>query len=95
MANYATILIEQNSLHSLREGLQIGKHVLERKLSAYSNRLMQCEHAANMDTPTFLRLFEQGALDDRKDWLEWEHLAAVVKLLQKKVRDLETLRYES
>jgi hypothetical protein len=95
MPNYATILIEKSGLPSVKEGLQIGKYVLERKLSAYSNRLTQCEHAANMDTSTFLRLFEQGELDDRKDWIEWEHLATVVKLLQKKVRDLETLRYES
>lgn len=95
MPNYATILIEKSGLPSLQEGLRIGKYVMERKLSAYSKRLMQCEHAANMDTSSFLRLFEQGELDDRKDWLEWEHLAAVVNLLQKKVRDLETLRYES
>lgn len=95
MPAYATILIETSGLASLKEGLQIGKYILERKLSVYRRRLKQCEDAANMETSAFLRLFEQGELDDRKDWIEWEHLATVVNLLQKKVRDLETLRYES
>ena len=39
MPNYATIRIERSGLSSVKEGLQIGRYVLERKLSAYRNRL--------------------------------------------------------
>jgi len=95
MAPYATIMIEKHALPSVQESIAIGKHVLERKLAAYTSRLTQFEQTRKMDTLTFLRLFEHGELEDHKEWIEWEHLANVVTLLQKKIRDLEAVKYES
>ena len=43
----------------------------------------------------FKKKFGLGELGDDKEWIEWNHLANVVSLLQKKIQDLETLKYES
>ena len=95
MSNYATIMMEKHALPSVQESLSIGKQVWERKLTTYTRRLRRFETANNMDTQTFSDLFEKGELGDQKEWLEWDHFASVVRVLQKKLRDLETIRYES
>ena len=95
MDNYATIIVEKNALPSVKESIAIGKRMLERKLLTYTQKLRYFETTKNMDTPTFIRLFENGELGDQKEWIEWEYIASVVKLLQKKLNDLETLRYEA
>ncbi|MCK4486285.1 MAG: hypothetical protein KAU38_05900 [Desulfobacterales bacterium] len=48
-----------------------------------------------MDTETFTKLFGKGELGDNKEWIEWDHVASVVSLLKKKLRDLENVKYES
>ena len=48
-----------------------------------------------MDNETFKKKFNSGELGDDKEWIEWEHLVKVVSLLQKKIIDLETLKYET
>ena len=48
----------------------------------------------DMDTEIFKKKFNAGELGDDKEWIEWEHFANVVSLLQKKIIDLETLKYE-
>jgi hypothetical protein len=95
MNNYTTIMIERSALQSVQESINIGKHVLKRKLAVYADKLKHFEETMHMDTRTFMTLFEQGELGDQKEWLEWDHVASVVKALQKKLRDLETLQYES
>ena len=56
---------------------------------------MEFEKAKNMDTEIFKKKFNSGELGDNKEWIEWEHFANVVSLLQKKIIDLETLKYET
>ena len=94
MEEYATILIEKNSLSSLQESINIGKTVLERKLSVYKKKATKFEHANGMDTQTFTMSFNRGDLGGRKEWVEWEHVAAVITLLKKKLDDLKNLKYE-
>jgi len=48
-----------------------------------------------MDTEIFKKKFNSGELGDDKEWLEWEHFANVVSLLQKKLIDLETLKWKT
>ncbi|MDY6862567.1 MAG: hypothetical protein SV062_06205 [Thermodesulfobacteriota bacterium] len=95
MADYAKIMIDRNALSSLQESIDIGKQVLQRKLTAYLNKIERFEEAKGMDTATFNRLFGKGELGDNKEWIEWDHVASVVSLLKKKLYDLEKLKYES
>ncbi len=92
MADFAKVMIEKNALPSLKEGIEIGREVLEKKLQAY--RIKKFEEKKGMDTELFIKLFERGELGDDKEWIEWEHLASVTSILQKKITDLEGLRYE-
>lgn len=94
MASYSTIRFEKHALPSIQESIQLGKRMLEQKLTVCKNRLTSFEKSKQMDTVTFLRLFEQGELGDHKEWIEWEHLASVASILQKKIEDLETVQYE-
>jgi len=48
-----------------------------------------------MDAQIFKKKFNSGELGDDKEWIEWEHFTNVVSLLQKKIIDLETLKYET
>lgn len=95
MRDYAKVTVEKDALPSLQESINIGKQVLERKLVAYQNKIKGFEEAKGMDTETFTKLFGEGQLGDNKESLEWDHLASVVSLLKKKLRDLENLKYES
>ena len=95
MTEYASVLIEKDALPSFQESIEIGKEVLERKLSAYENKIAKFESSEKMDTDTFNRLFNEGKLGDNKKWFKWDHLASVVKLLNKKLHDLEKIRYEA
>jgi hypothetical protein len=95
MADYARVMIDKNALSSLQESISIGKQVLERKLVAYENKIKRFEEAKGMDAQTFNRLFGNGELGDNKEWIEWDHVASVISLLKKKIRDLENLKYES
>lgn len=94
MADYAKLVVEKAALPSLQESIHIGREVLEKKLAAYKNRIRKFEETRGMDTETFVRLFESGKLGDDKEWIEWDHFSNVVKVLQKKIHDLEGLRYE-
>ncbi len=94
MADFAKVMIEKNALPSLKEGIEIGREVLEKKLQAYKNRIKKFEEKKGMNTELFIKLFERGELGDDKEWIEWEHLASVTGILQKKITDLEGLRYE-
>jgi len=94
MEEYATILIEKNGLSSLQESINIGKQVLQRKLSVYKKKATKFEQANGMDTETFSLSFNKGDLGDSKEWLEWDHVATVISLLKKKLDDLKNLKYE-
>lgn len=91
MAEFASMTIEKDALSSVRESLQIGKHVLEKKLEAHQKKLARFEQRGKMSTETFLRLFHQGDLDDRKEWIQWEHVATVAALLTRKLRDFDVV----
>lgn len=95
MSSYATILVEKHALPSVQESITLGKQILEGKLHTYTRRLQEFETNMNMDTQTFVTRFENGELGDDKEWFEWDYLANVVKGLQKKLQDLETVQYES
>ena len=95
MTDIAKVTVAKDALSSLQESINIGKEVLQRKLSAYQKKIVEFEKAKNMDTEIFKKKFNSGELGDDKEWIEWEHFATVVSLLQKKIIDLETLRYET
>ncbi len=95
MTDVAKVTVPKEALSSLQEGINIGKEVLQRKLSAYQKKIVKFEKAKGMDTEIFKKKFSSGELGDNKEWIEWEHFANVVSLLQKKIIDLETLRYET
>jgi len=80
---------------SIKESINIGKQLLERKLVAYRLKTARFEEMNNMDTKTFSELFNKGKLGDKKEWLKWDHSANVVSSLEKKLSDLEGIRYES
>lgn len=94
MASYATIRVEKHAISSIHESIQLSKRIMEQKLTACKNRLTQFETLKQMDTITFMRLFEHGELGDDAEWLEWEHFANAAKMLQKKIEDLDTVQYE-
>ncbi|MCP4344177.1 MAG: hypothetical protein GY795_01455 [Desulfobacterales bacterium] len=95
MGDYAKIIVEKNSLPTLKESISIAREVLEKKLAAYKNRIKKFEETSGMNTETFTNRFETGELGDDKEWIEWDHLANVITLLQKKLNDIENIRYES
>ncbi|MCP4104862.1 MAG: hypothetical protein GY749_04895 [Desulfobacteraceae bacterium] len=95
MPDYAKIIIEKNAVSSLRESIDIGRDVMEKKLAAYQNKIKVFEKTNRMDTVTFKEKFEKGELGDNKEWIEWNHFASITSLLQKKLNDLENIRYES
>lgn len=95
MPKYAKVLVDKNALLSVQESITIGKHVLQRKLAVYRTKVAEFEKLNNMDTETFSKLFNKGEIGDKKEWLEWDHYANAVNLLEKKLSDLEGIRYES
>ncbi len=95
MTDIAKVTVAKDALSSLQESINIGKEVLQRKLSAYQKKIVEFEKAKDMDNETFKKKFNSGELGDDKEWIEWEHFANVVSLLQKKIIDLETLKYET
>ncbi len=95
MAKYAKVLVDKNALLTVQESIGIGKQILERKLTAYQAKLARFEQANDMKTATFSDLFNKGQLGDKKDWLKWDHYANAVNLLEKKIADLEGVKYES
>ena len=95
MPKYAKVMIDKNALLSMQESISIGKQILQRKLAAYKTKVAKFEERNKMDTATFRNLFNQGELGDKKEWLKWDHYANAVNLLEKKLSDLEGIRYES
>lgn len=95
MADYAKIIVEKNALPSFQESINMGREVLEKKLAVYKNKIKGFEETKGMDTVTFRNMFEKGELGDNKEWIEWDHIASIMTLLQKKLGDLENIRYES
>lgn len=94
MADCAKVIVGRDALNSLREIVDTGRAVLERKLLACGNRMRIFEEKAGMDTETFVRRFESGVLGDNREWMEWDHLASVSRSLRKKIGDPEGIRYE-
>ncbi len=84
MADYAKVIVGKDALGSLREIVDAGREVLERKLLACSNRMREFEEKTGMDTGTFVRRFESGDIGDGREWMEWDHLASVSRSLKKK-----------
>lgn len=95
MSKYAKVLVDKNALLSVQESITIGKNILQRKLAAYQKKIARFEKLNNMDTVTFSKLFNKGEIGDKKEWLEWDHYASAVNLLEKKLSDIEGIRYES
>lgn len=95
MPKYAKVLVEKKALLSVQESISIGKQIFQRKLAAYRSKIAKLEELNNMDTETFSNLFNKGELGDKKEWLKWDHYACAVNLLEKKLSDLEGIRYES
>jgi hypothetical protein len=95
MTDLAKVTVAKDALSSLQESISIGKEVLQRKLSVYQKKIAELEKAKDMDTEIFKKKFNSGELGDDKEWIEWEHFTNVVSLLQKKIIDLETLKYET
>ena len=61
MSNYANICFEKQAEPVIQETIELGKRILEQKLAVYQNRLKFFEKTKNMDTSTFLRLFDQAS----------------------------------
>ncbi|GAK49057.1 hypothetical protein U14_00275 [Candidatus Moduliflexus flocculans] len=95
MKTYSTILIEKSALPSIQESLALGKRILEQKLATYQRRLREFEATFKFDTSTFAERFENGELGDDKVWFVWDHARSAVAVLEKKLHDLETVRYEA
>ncbi|NOZ62586.1 MAG: hypothetical protein GXO74_13025 [Calditrichaeota bacterium] len=95
MPKYAKVIVEKNALLSVQESISIGKQILQRKLAAYLIKISKFEKQNDMDTVTFRKRFNKGELGDKKEWLKWDHYASAVNLLEKKLSDLEGVRYES
>lgn len=70
------------------------KRVLEQKLTAYQRRLREFEATFKFDTPTFAKRFENGELGDDKARFAWDHARSAAVVLEKKLRDLETVYFE-
>lgn len=94
MRKYAKVLVDKNALLSVQESISIGKQVLQRKLAVYRAKVAQFEELNTMDTVIFSTLFNKGELGDKKEWLKWDHYANAITLLEKKLSDLESIRYE-
>ena len=95
MSEYVSIMIDKKALLNLQESINIGKQIFQKKLTTYQAKIAKFEKINNMDTITFIKLFNNGKLGDDKEWLRWEHYASTVNLLEKKLSDLEGIRYES
>ncbi len=92
---YSTILVERAALPSIQESLALGRRILEQKLATYRRRLREFETRFRFDTPTFAERFEQGELGDETVWFAWDHARSAAAVIEKKLRDLETVRYEA
>ena len=95
MSKHAKVIVDKNALLSVQESISIGKQILKRKLAVYQIKITKFEEQNNMDTVTFRKLFNKGELGDKKEWLKWDHYASAVNLLEKKLSDLECIRYET
>ena len=65
--------------------------ILEQKLTTYQRRLREFEATFKFDTPTFTERFENGELGDDNVWFAWDHARSAAAVLEKKLRDLETV----
>ncbi len=95
MPDYTTVSVSNTALPSVKESISIGKQVLQRKLIVYQTKAAEFERINKMDTATFCNLFDKGELEDKKEWLKWDHYASVIRVLNGKLSDLESIRYES
>ncbi len=87
MSGYSKVLVEKDALTSVRESIDIGKQILQKKLEAYRSKAANFEKLNNMSTSSFIEKFNRGKLGDNKVWLQWEHYAIAIKLLEKKITD--------
>jgi hypothetical protein len=95
MFQYAKVLVNKNAISSAQESINIGKDLLQRKLTAHKHKVMQFEQNNHMDTETFVNLFNQGKLEDSADYVRWDYYAQAACVLEKKISDIEGIRYES
>jgi len=61
-------------------------------LTTYRRRLREFEATFKFDTPTFAERFENDELGDDKAWFAWDHARSAASALEKKLRDLETVK---
>ena len=94
MTDYAKVMIEKGGVSSLQESIDIGRQVMKKKLAVYLKKSEKFEQDEGMNTAAFIELFNRGELGDDKVWMEWDHTVDVVKLLKKKIDDIENLKYE-
>jgi len=58
MTEIAKVTVAKDALSSLQESINIGKEVLQRKLSAYQKKILEFEKAKDMDNETFKKKFK-------------------------------------
>lgn len=70
---------------TLRKGINEGEYLLKR----FRKKLREFEEKYNMETETFTKKFEAGALDDREEFFEWKSINESVKHWEQKIRELK------
>ncbi len=94
MTETAKILVPKDALPTLKESINIGRSVLHGKLETYQRKNTRFEELKGMDAATFKRLFNNGDLDDNREWLEWDHVISVITVLKSKLGELDEITYE-
>ena len=72
----------------------LGKNKLMSKLESYQRKNKRFEELKGMDAATFDQLFNNGDLGDDKEWIEWDHVVSVIRVLKSKLRELDDITYE-
>jgi len=94
MGETAKISVPRDALPTIKESIDIGKNVLHGKLEAYQRKNQRFEELKGMDASTFNRLFNNGDLGDDKEWIEWDHVVSVIRVLKSKLSELDDITYE-
>ena len=81
MTEIAKVTVAKDALSSLQESINIGKEVLQRKLSAYQKKILEFEKAKDMDNETFKKKSTSGELGVDKNWLGWSISAIFLSFL--------------
>jgi hypothetical protein len=73
----------------------LGKNTLMSKLESYQRKNKRFEELKGMDADTFDQLFNNGDLGDDKEWIEWDHVISVIRVLKSKLSELDDVTYSS